>query len=134
MSHNITLSGVKIKDLGLFGKIASELSQGRAKLVNPSSTFRTYRGQPNKCDAKLEMPGPHDVGLTKNTDGSYTPVFDPYSMDRSLKSQHGTNYIGAALQEYALQEAEYEAAQIGMTSSRVPGEKGLITLELVPTN
>lgn len=134
MSHNITLTGVKITDLSLFGKICAELSNQQAKLVNPASTFRTYAGQPNQCAAKIEMPGKHDVGLTRNEDGSYTPVFDPYCMSQALKSPHGTNYIGAALQEYALQEAEYQAAQNGMTSTRVEGAKGMVTLELVPAS
>lgn len=131
MSHNITLSGVKITDLSLFGKICAELSNHQAKLVNPATTFRTYPGQPDKCSAKIEMPGRHDVGLIKNEDGSYSPVFDPYRMSTELKSPYGRNYIGSALQEYALQEAEYQAAQNGMSVTRILGEKGTVTLELV---
>jgi hypothetical protein len=132
MSHNITLSGVKIKDLDTFAKIVTEMSNGQATLHKKASRFRTYAGQDPACDAKIKMPGPHDVGLKKNKDGSYTPVFDPYNMSPIFKNDGCTNRIGKLLQEYALQEAEYEAARNGFTATRVPGEKNTVTLELVP--
>jgi len=116
--------------MSLLSKIVHEMSKGEAKLTNPASNFRTYRGQPTACDAKIEMPGRHDVGLKRNSDGSYTPVFDPYSMSTIFMADKGHNKIGALLREYALQEAEYEAAQRGFTAQRVEGEKGVITLEL----
>lgn len=130
MSHNITLSDVRIKDMNLLGNIVHSMSKGEAKLVNPATDFRTYRGQPTECDAKIAMPGKHDVGLKKNTDGTYTPVFDPYSMTPVFRAPQGHNMIGGLLREYALQEAEYEAAQRGFTAERVESEKGVITLEL----
>lgn len=132
MSHNITLNNIRITDLTMFGQIAAEMSKGQVKLVNPSTTFRTYSGQPNNCDAKLALPGPHDVGLRLQKDGSYSLVFDPYAMDRIFQHPQGTNAIGALLQEYTLQEAEYAAAQNGMSATRVHGDKGVVTLELVP--
>lgn len=116
--------------MSLFGSIVSEMSNGAAKLVNPASSFRTYRGQPTQCDAKVHMPGRHDIGLKKNADGSFSPVFDPYAMAPIFRAKGGTNMIGGLLREYALQEAEYEAAQRGFTATRVPGEKGVVTLEL----
>lgn len=130
MSHNITLSDVKIKDMNLLGNIVADMSHGQAQLVNPAANFRTYRGQPTHCDAKITMPGKHDVGLKRNSDGSYTPVFDPYAMTPIFRAKGGNNMIGGLLREYALQEAEYEAAQRGFTATRVEGAKGVITLEL----
>jgi len=135
MSHNVTMSGVKIKDLNAFGQVVRDLSKGEAKLVNPASNFRTYRGQDTTCDAKIEMPGKHDVGLKKNADGSYTPVFDPYAMSPIFKNPHGDSaksYIGLLMQEYTLREAEYQAARNGYTPNRVQGANGVTTLELVP--
>jgi hypothetical protein len=130
MSHNVTLSDVKLKDMNLLGNIVRDMSQGQAKLVNPASNFRTYRGQPTGCDAKIVMPGKHDVGLKRNSDGSFSPVFDPYAMTPVFRAPGGQNMIGGLLREYALQEAEYEAAQRGFSAQRVEGEKGVITLEL----
>lgn len=132
MSHNITLTGVKIKDLNLLSKIVTTMSGGVATLHKDASRFRTYAGQDSSCDAKIAMPGKHDVGLKKNKDGSYSPVFDPYAMDAVFKNQYGSNYIGKLLQEYTLQEAEYEAARNGFIATRVPGAKDTVTLELVP--
>lgn len=131
MSHNIVLKDVKIKDLVQFGSIVSKMSDGKASLVNPATSFRTYRGQPTHCDAKIAMPGPHDVGLRKQADGSYSVVFDPYRMDTVFTHLQGTNKIGALLQEYTLQEAEYAAALKGMSSNRVESPNGTVTLELV---
>ena len=131
MSHNITLTDVRIKDMGLLKNIVQQMSEGKASLVNPASNFRTYRGQPTGCDAKIEMPGPHDVGFKRNVDGSFSPVFDPYQMDQVFQAPGGHNRIGGLLREYALQEAEYEAAQRGFTAQRVEGQNGVITLELV---
>lgn len=130
MSHNITLSNIKINDLSLLGRVVNDLSKGAAALVKEARTFRTYRGQPNVCDAKITMPGPHDIGLVKQSDGSYTVVYDPYCMDRVFTKTGTTNVIGGLLQEYALREAEIKAAQSGMTSQRIEGENGLVTLEL----
>lgn len=131
MSHNIVLKEVKLKDMSMLGSIVSELSQGTASLDMSMKKFRTYPGQPDRCDGGIRMPGRHDVGLMSNGDGSFSPVFDDYRMDKVFKSQHGTNYLGGLLQEYALREAEYEAAQRGFVAQRVEGEKGVITLELI---
>jgi hypothetical protein len=134
MSHNVTLTGVKIKDLNLLSKVVNDLSKGVAILHKDQTTFRTFPGQPNNCDAAIVLPGHHDVGLLRNADGTYTPVFDPYAMTDMFKSRFGTNQIGAMMQEYTLREAEYEASRNGFTATRVPGEKGTVTLELVPVS
>ena len=132
MSHNITLSHVKFTDLDMLGQIVSSMSDGRAKLDKTAKTFRTFAGQPTGCDAAIKMPGRHDVGLKLNADGkTYSPVFDPYAMDPIFKHAGATNYIGKLAQEYALQEAEYQAAQMGATTQRVEGQKGAVTLEIV---
>lgn len=131
MSHNITLNGVKFTDMGLLGTIVTELSNGTASLDMTATSFRTYAGQPTNCDARINMTGPHDIGLKKNDDASYTPVFDPYSMHGTFRAKGGTSMIGELQREYGLQQAEYEAAQNGYTTERVKDEKsGVIALEL----
>ena len=133
MSHNVTMSNVQIKDLQLFGNIAQTMSAGAAHLDVHAKTFRTYRGQPTDCDAKISMPGAHDIGLKRNADGNYVPVFDPYNMAPIFRAAQGRNYIGALLREYAMQEAEITAAQQGMTTTRLPGKNGTEILEIVQT-
>lgn len=132
MSHNITLSSVRFTDLDLLGSIVNDLSGGKAVLDKNAKNFRTFAGQATNCDAAIKMPGRHDVGLKLNADGkSYSPVFDPYRMDPVFKHDGATNYIGKLAQEYALQEAEYQAAQMGAATTRVPGARGQVTLEIV---
>lgn len=131
MSHNITLSGVKFTDMGMLGQIVTDISKGQASLDMTATAFRTYHGQPTGCNGRINMPGPHDVGLKKNNDGSYSPVFDPYSMSNVLTAQGGTNKIGAVQREYGLQQAEYEAAQNGFTAERITNSTtGVVTLSL----
>jgi hypothetical protein len=124
------MSGVKFTDLAMLGSIVHELSNGQARLDETAKRFRTFPGQPDKCDAAITLPGRHDVGLIKNSEGEYNPVFDPYAMDPVFKGLHSKTYIGKLAQEYTLQTAEYEAAQRGFTSERVEGEKGTVILEL----
>lgn len=125
------MTGVKFKDMSLLGTVVKELSSGAASLDMNARTFRTYPGQPNKCDATIKMPGRHDVGLTKQADGSYSPLFDPYGMDNVFTLPMGNNRIGAIQREYAMREAEYQAAQNGYTTQRVEGKNGTMTLEII---
>lgn len=134
MSHNITLSGVKIKDLDMLAEAAKNIAGNTVSLDKTATSFRTYPGQPTQCNARINMPGKHDIGLRRNGDGTYTPVYDPYGLNHIFRAEYQIGkeaYIGKLLQEYALLEAEYEAAQQGMTTSRVPAENGTVTLELV---
>lgn len=131
MSHNISMTNVLFKDMATLGAIVKEMSGGKATLDMSAKSFRTFAGQPTDCDAAIKMPGKHDIGLKNNGKGAHTPVFDPYDMDPIFKAQGGRSYIGALAREYALQEAEYEAAQQGYTTERVEGAKGVITLEIL---
>lgn len=130
MSHNIRLSGVKFTDLVSLGNIVSEISEGKARLGVNDKTFRTYRGQSNRCDACIHLPGQWDIGLIKQDD-HYSPIMESaLEYTGSVLGPQGAP-LGLVQQEYALREAEYEAAQRGMTTERVPGEKGRITLRMV---
>ena len=132
MSHNITLKNAIVKDLRLLGRIVKDLSKGEARLTMDAITFRTFPGQPNRCDAAIIMPGQHDIGLVKTADKKgYNPVFDDYALSPMFKALNSRNYVGLLMQEYALREGEIEAARLGMSSTRVPGKNGTVTLELI---
>jgi len=130
MSHNVILSGVKFNDMNLLGSIVTQLSKGTAMLDMTAKNFRTYPGQPTGCDAVIKMPGNHDIGL-KHENGSYTPVFDPYSMSDVFQCADSGARIGDLTREYTLQQAEYEAAQNGMSTNRIAGKGGVVTLEIL---
>lgn len=132
MSHNIVMNNVRIKDLDMLGRIAKELSKGTAVLDKTAKTFRTERmlGGSGKCDAAIKMPGNLDIGLLLKNN-AYSPVMGSMGMDTIFQVKPGANKIGALLREYAIQEAEYEAAQQGMIAERVSQPDGSITLELI---
>lgn len=131
MSHNITLTGVKFNDMNLLNSCVQQLSNGQATLDLQAKSFRTFVGQPTNCDAAIKMPGRHDIGLKKLESGGYMPVFDPYDMDRIFACPQSGAPIGRLTQEYTLQQCEYEAAQNGMATERVPGKNGVVTLEVI---
>lgn len=139
MSHNVMIKNVKITSLDALRSAIRELQAEGAKisLDETSGHFRTYRGQPDRCDIAIKLEGagePHDIGLVKQPDGSYTPVFDPYGMRGSSGiaceySPGDDNYdqrrwIGKLMQRYSACVVEQEAALQGHTSQRVPGENG----------
>lgn len=130
MSHNIILRDVKFKDLAQLARVVEKVSNGQCVLLKDAQTFRTYTGQSNKCDAAIRMPGNYDIGLLKGSDG-YAPVADFSMLYGNNPLQGERNPMGRVQQEYALQEAEYTAAQQGMSATRVNGANGTITLELV---
>ncbi len=135
MSHNVTLDGVKITDLDLLNSAIKNLKIPEVSLDKTAKQFRTYDGQPTNCDAKINLPGKHDIGLRKGKDG-YDIVFDPYQMTDTLRhpaleDDYSANAkISKLLQEYGLVQAEYEAAKRGMTSQRIKGENGHVALEI----
>lgn len=132
MSHNITLAGVRFTDTAMLANVVRDVSNGQASLDMTATSFRTYMGQPTGCDAKIAMPGKHDIGLKKNADASYTPVFDPYAMTPVFRAPNGRSMIGELQREYGLRQAEYEAAQSGFTTERITNTKtGVVTLECV---
>lgn len=130
MSHNIRLSGIVFKDVKSLAQIVKDVSNGAAVLDMGAKTFRTYMGQDSSSDGTIKLPGRYDIGLKREANG-HVPI-----MESALLHQAGPlGPVGAPLgfvqQEYALREAEYEAAQKGMTTTRVAGPNGRITLEMV---
>lgn len=153
MSHNVELKGTKINDLAALEQAIGELSRDGAgvRLDMNAKTFRTYRGQDNKCDAAIIMgTGSHDIGLIKQPDGSFVPRFDPYDFSRDLRvdqgaenfqlAEHGavrydeasaTTSIGKLLQRYGVCKVEREAAMRGQTANRSTNTKtGVVELTI----
>jgi hypothetical protein len=135
VSHNIILTGVRYDDLRLLGEVVNDLSAGQAKLMRNQKTFRTYPGQPTQCDHCIAMPGRHDIGLKRNSEGSYDMIFDPYGMSNVFQAKggayvYGESAIGAIAQEYVLRAAEIRAAQQGYSTQRIPGKDGNVSLEI----
>ncbi len=129
MSHNIRLSGVKFTDLVSLGNVIKDVSKGQARLEAEQKTFRTYRGQDPSCDAAIVLPGYYDIGLKRTGDG-YEPIMESALMyGGSILGVQGSP-LGLVQQEFALREAEYEAAQRGYTASREEGKNGRITLRI----
>jgi len=129
MSHNIKLSGVKFTDLVSLGKVVADVSKGQASLDTTAKTFRTYRGQSNTCDACIKLPGNYDIGLIKEGN-AYNPIMESYIQAAgSVLGPRGAP-LGFVQQEFALREAEYEAAQRGMTTERIPADGGRIILRI----
>lgn len=131
MSHNVTFDGVKIEDIDALRDAINELAKDGVKIsLNESGTFRTWPGQPNKADYTIQLADSnHDVGLIKQPDGTYLPVFDPYGggVARSLGAEAqfcpvndggAARNLGKLVQTYATCKAEREAASMGLMTTR----------------
>jgi hypothetical protein len=139
VSHNVLIKNVKITSLDALRRAINELkSEGVNVAFSEQKTFRTYAGQPNKCDYAILLGDQrHDVGLVKQPDGSYLPYYDPYGMkhdgsDVSCKIDPGQRdervAIGKLLQRYSTCVAEDELALAGHAVVREKGENGEIVL------
>lgn len=131
MSLTTKVNAIKIKDKAA---VVTAVQALKAKGVNcqlkenvaPRMYYeRQYAKKYGKetCDLVVALPGPYDMGLHKESDGSYAPVFDNHC-------NHIGQYIGAKgtpttpeerelapigmfMQEYALAAAQNAAAASG---------------------
>lgn len=137
MSHTITLKGVRFTDTQMLGNIVRDLSKGTAEFIANAETYRTESGLSNKCDAMIKMPGRYDIGFSREKDkqgvSALTPHMSYYMQSNVLNNMFiaGGNPVGKISQEYALREAEYQAAQQGMTTRREEQRDGTVTLVMV---
>lgn len=144
MSHNVLIKNVKITSIRALQRAVDELkTEGVNVSLVETNRFRTYQGQPNRCDYCIALPGErHDVGLVKQEDGSYLPYYDPYGMSRngngiSCQLNENVSYnaneilrstIGKLLQRYSTCVAEDAFADSGQWCSREVNENGDIVL------
>jgi hypothetical protein len=91
MSHTTTLNGLAIKDVQAMRTTIAEL-QGKGININllENTKPRMYFGnQHGECAFVLSLPdSKYDVGLDRQEDGSFIPVFDEYQ-------GHVGNQLGA---------------------------------------
>lgn len=125
MSHNVDIKGTKINDLKALENACAELRKRKLNVTldTESKTFRTYEGQSTNCDAVIRLGDEHhDIGLRKQADGTYTPVYDPYAVSDKMACavlpKGATRYdpryrISQLLQEYSTQVALRKARQMG---------------------
>lgn len=139
MSHNVLIDNVKITNITALEMAIRELVKEGAKvnLNKDRKTFRTWEGQPNKCDMVLELPGEQfDIGLVKQKDGSYMPAFD-HMLDRNHagiscqwspgdKVERDRGTIGKLMQRYSVCAVEHEMALAGHSCTRSQGKDGEI--------
>lgn len=139
MSHNITLTSVVVKDLDLLAKALRNLAVPGVSLDREAKTFRTFIGQSNVCEGRINMPGNYDIGLRRTPNGNYNMVADFTMLDHSLEhpqcrtvdgKRRDDARISRLSQELGLVQAEYEAAKRGQNARRVTGANGLISLRV----
>lgn len=117
MSHNVLIQNVKITSLDALRRAITELhTEGVNVALLEQTTFRTYRGQDNRCDLCISLPnGNYDVGLKLQRDGSYIPICDASMMPRdgssiSCRLGPGVDWsraaIGKLMQRYSTCVAE----------------------------
>lgn len=140
MSHNTLISNVRITSLDALQSAINELSKEGVNIgMNTTGRFRTWPGQPDKCDATITLPGEQfDIGLVKQPDGAFLPVFDHMLDNNRVVSCPVTpgerrtdrHTIGKLMQRYSVCLAEQEAARQGHMITRREGEDGEILLEV----
>lgn len=136
MSHNTIIKDVKFADIECLKSAVGELAKSGVNIaLSQRGTFRTYQGQPNKCDYTVELKGQqYDVGLVKQPDGTYLPVFDSdlnYGETAlSCKIEPGDPRdkmaIAKLAQMYAVHVAEKQLALAGHSAIREVDASGEI--------
>jgi hypothetical protein len=138
MSHNTIIRDVKFTEIDCLKSAVAELAASGVKIeLSQRGTFRTYPGQPNKCDYTVELPGQrYDVGLVLQPDGSYLPVFDgDLNYGRSELScpiepgePRDKLAIAKLVQMYGVHVTEKQMALAGHQVIREAGDNGEILL------
>jgi len=137
MSHNTIIKDMKFTDLSALRTAISELQkEGISIALNEGrKKFRTWAGQPDQCDICIELPNESfDVGLVKQPDGTYLPVYDhmlanngsiacEYRRDVPYQDRHA---IAKLAQRYGVVLAEQQLAIEGHCTIREKGADGSI--------
>lgn len=126
MSHTTTIRGMRITSGAAIRAAVAELQRQGAQvsLVENAKPRMYYQNQHGDCAFVIKLPGRYDLGLDKQTDGSYAPVFDAWNGEISNtlgascplpssaegRAQHT---IGKFLQGYAKHAAMMSAVDAG---------------------
>lgn len=157
MSHNVQITGIKIKDLDALDKAIAELRKEGVNVTLDRGTpgkrekhFRTYKGFGNVpyADHVIRIAdASYDIGLLQQPGGHYEPIYDD-TLDRAAglgsnkpcpiacpwspgDKAHSGHAMGKLMQRYTAVVAEKTARMRGYATRRVIANDG--TIELLMT-
>ena len=122
MSHFTTIQ-TQIKDIAALRDTCTELG---LPLV-ADTVARGYGGQRQLGQFVIQLKGPYDIAVNRQTDGSYGLTTDWWN--GHVEREVGSNY-GRLLQLYAVHKATREAKKRGLTVQRTRRTDGSIKLTL----
>ena len=122
MSHFTTIQ-TQIKDLTALREACTEL--GLPLLQDAEA--RGYGGTRQPGEFVIQLKGPYDIAVNRQTDGSYGLITDWW--DGHVEREVGSNY-GRLLQLYAVHKASREARKRGLLVQRTLRTDGSIKLTL----
>lgn len=146
MSHNVTVSNIKITDITSLEAAIDELrGKGVAISLHKDAHYRGYNAsQSGVRPYVIRLDGsPYDIALDVDSDGNYVPVFDPWN--GHVARQVGANMkdaelfqqcslsdprvaIGQLMQTYGVVKTEREAAMKGLSTQRNVQENGQVAV------
>lgn len=125
MSHTTTVKSVQYADEAAIRAAVDALQQQGVgiSLLENSKPRMYYENQQGRCDFVLKLNGQYDVGLVRQHDGSYLPVFDEWGghvaevigTGRGSAEQH----IGRFTRAYSEQALRRKAYEMGYSVDSV---------------
>lgn len=144
MSHTTKIKSVAIRSISAVREAVKRLqAQGvQCELVENQRPRMYYNNQHGVCPYVLKLQGRYDVGLDRQEDGSYVPVFDSWEGDISKQigvsakglsgEEEQAANIGRFMQEYGRAVTmEAAMAQNLMLESETRDEQGTYHLAFV---
>jgi len=122
MSHWTTVQ-TQIRDTEALRAACAELNL--ALLENTEA--RGYGNNRHKGQFVIQLNGPYDIALVRQTDGSFSLLTDWW--DGHVEREVGRNF-GRLLQLYAVHKAAIEARKRGLSIQRKQLQNGAITLTI----
>jgi hypothetical protein len=122
MSHFTTIQ-TQIKDIAALRAACTELG---LPLLQEAEA-RGYGGTRQPGEFVIQLKGPYDIAVHRQTDGSYGLTTDWW--DGHVEREVGSRY-GRLLQLYAVHKATREARKRGLTVQRTRRTDGSIKLTL----
>lgn len=133
MSHWTNIK-TQVRDLNALAAAIAELPQGVAN-GQPCQLIRAQPGAKVQargygsgmvdCDAMIRLPGPYDVALTRQPDGTYTLTTDFW---RGHVAEYCGENFGRLLQLYGVHATLAQARKMGCRAQRVLGKNGSINV------
>ena len=123
MSHFTTIK-TQIKDI-----TALRLACEEMKLpLLPNADARGYNGQARHGDFVIQLRGPYDIAVNRQSDGTFGLTTDWWQ--GHVEEEVGANF-GKLLQLYGVYKATAEARKKGLSVLRQPQRNGSVKLVLL---